>query len=235
MGGPAGAPSRLPDDDGCGSCALHPEAARRRISSSKVVEESANESGAERTAGADEPRAAHTSQCRDRLLRGDAARVAWAAWPRPLPGICAHISESGGRLLKSSEDALAVTETMSALMADRLARPARARRLPARSCRSLGDDIRGGPRRGRPAGPDATAHACEIVCERRATGAGARASAARGCRPGPRRRRSRGQGPPPGRRPEHRDPRGGSENGRSNAGATGLPGTRILEPAAACA
>ena len=33
----------------------------------------------------------------------------------------AHISESGGRLLKSSEDALAVTETMSAVMADRLA------------------------------------------------------------------------------------------------------------------
>ncbi len=33
----------------------------------------------------------------------------------------AHISESGGQLLKSSEDALAVTETMSAVMADRLA------------------------------------------------------------------------------------------------------------------
>jgi signal transduction histidine kinase len=30
-----------------------------------------------------------------------------------------HISESGGRLLKSSEEALAVTEAMSALMADR--------------------------------------------------------------------------------------------------------------------
>jgi signal transduction histidine kinase len=33
----------------------------------------------------------------------------------------AHISESGGRLLRSAEDALAVTETMSAVMADRLA------------------------------------------------------------------------------------------------------------------
>jgi signal transduction histidine kinase len=33
----------------------------------------------------------------------------------------AHISESGDRLLKSAEDALAVTETMSAVMADRLA------------------------------------------------------------------------------------------------------------------
>ena len=31
-----------------------------------------------------------------------------------------HISESGGRLLKSSEDALAVTEAMSALIADRM-------------------------------------------------------------------------------------------------------------------
>jgi signal transduction histidine kinase len=33
----------------------------------------------------------------------------------------AHISESGGQLLRSAEDALAVTETMSAVMADRLA------------------------------------------------------------------------------------------------------------------
>ena len=30
-----------------------------------------------------------------------------------------HITESGGRLLKSSEEALAVTEAMTALMADR--------------------------------------------------------------------------------------------------------------------
>ena len=33
----------------------------------------------------------------------------------------AHISESSGQLLRSAEDALAVTETMSAVMADRLA------------------------------------------------------------------------------------------------------------------
>jgi signal transduction histidine kinase len=33
----------------------------------------------------------------------------------------AHISQSSGQLLKSAEDALAVTETMSAVMADRLA------------------------------------------------------------------------------------------------------------------
>lgn len=41
----------------------------------------------------------------------------------------AHISESGGRLLKASEDALAVAATMSALMADR--RTQRHDRLPA--------------------------------------------------------------------------------------------------------
>ena len=41
----------------------------------------------------------------------------------------AHISESGGRLLKASEDALAVAATMSALMADR--RALQRERLPA--------------------------------------------------------------------------------------------------------
>jgi signal transduction histidine kinase len=41
----------------------------------------------------------------------------------------AHISESGGRLLKASEDALAVATTMSALVADR--RAVRRERLPA--------------------------------------------------------------------------------------------------------
>jgi K+-sensing histidine kinase KdpD len=41
----------------------------------------------------------------------------------------AHISESGGRLLKASEDALAVAATMSALVADR--RVLRRERLPA--------------------------------------------------------------------------------------------------------
>ena len=41
----------------------------------------------------------------------------------------AHISESGGRLLKASEEALAVTATMSALMADR--RSVRRERVPA--------------------------------------------------------------------------------------------------------
>ena len=41
----------------------------------------------------------------------------------------AHISESGGRLLKASEDALAVAATMSALVADR--RALRRERLPA--------------------------------------------------------------------------------------------------------
>ena len=41
-----------------------------------------------------------------------------------------HISESGGRLLKSSEEALAVTEAMTALLADR--GDARRERRPAR-------------------------------------------------------------------------------------------------------
>ena len=41
----------------------------------------------------------------------------------------AHISHSGGQLLRSAEDALAVTETMSAVMADRLA--ARCERVTA--------------------------------------------------------------------------------------------------------
>lgn len=41
----------------------------------------------------------------------------------------AHISQSSGQLLKSAEDALAVTETMSAVMADRLA--GRCERVPA--------------------------------------------------------------------------------------------------------
>jgi hypothetical protein len=43
----------------------------------------------------------------------------------------AHISESGGRLLKASEDALAVAATMAALVADR--RTLRRQRLPAAS------------------------------------------------------------------------------------------------------
>ena len=43
--------------------------------------------GLKRADGADEPRVAHAPQRRDRLLRGDAARVARAARQCPLPGI----------------------------------------------------------------------------------------------------------------------------------------------------
>lgn len=77
----------------------------------------------------------------------------------------AHISESGGQLLQSAEDALAVTETMSAVMADRLA--GRCERVAA-----------GGLVREAWAALGATTvklsvsncAACDIPCERRATG-----------------------------------------------------------------
>ena len=76
----------------------------------------------------------------------------------------AHISESGGQLLRSAEDALAVTETMSAVMADRLA--GRCERVAA-----------GGLVREAWAALGATTvrlsvsncAACDIPCERRAT------------------------------------------------------------------
>lgn len=78
----------------------------------------------------------------------------------------AHISETGGQLLRSAEDALAVTETMSAVMADRLA--GRCERVAA-----------GGLVREAWAALGATdgdvklvvtnCSACDISCERRAT------------------------------------------------------------------
>jgi two-component system cell cycle sensor histidine kinase PleC len=78
-----------------------------------------------------------------------------------------HISESGGRLLKSSEDALAVTEAMSALIADRM-HGSRERLMAGSLVREAwkatglaeSSDLR------------LTTTACntsEIVCERRAT------------------------------------------------------------------
>lgn len=77
----------------------------------------------------------------------------------------AHISESSGQLLRSAEDALAVTETMSAVMADRLA--GRCERVAA-----------GGLVREAWAALGITTvklsvtncAACDIPCERRATG-----------------------------------------------------------------
>jgi signal transduction histidine kinase len=79
----------------------------------------------------------------------------------------AHISESGGRLLKSSEDALAVTETMSAVMADRLA-GRRERVVAAGLVREAWAASGAGNSTIRLAVSNCTA--CDIACERRATG-----------------------------------------------------------------
>jgi signal transduction histidine kinase len=79
-----------------------------------------------------------------------------------------HISESGGQLLKSSEEALAVTEAMSALMADR--RPGRRERLVASTL------LRDAWQAASQTSGDAkhrlaltTCTTCEILCERRPT------------------------------------------------------------------
>ncbi len=66
----------------------------------------------------------------------------------------AHISESGGRLLKSSEDTLAVTATMSALMADRLAGRRERVLAGASPAGGLGNGNRRGRRPRRAAGGD---------------------------------------------------------------------------------
>jgi two-component system cell cycle sensor histidine kinase PleC len=79
----------------------------------------------------------------------------------------AHINESGGRLLKSSEDALAVTETMSAVMAERLG-GRRERVLASGLVRESWNAVDAGGRSGRLAMSNCTA--CDILCERRATG-----------------------------------------------------------------
>jgi two-component system cell cycle sensor histidine kinase PleC len=79
----------------------------------------------------------------------------------------AQISESSGQLLRSSEDALAVTETMSAVMADRLA--GRRERVIAsglvRDAWAASDGGRGSIRLSL-----SNCTACDITCERRATG-----------------------------------------------------------------
>jgi len=89
-----------------------------------------------------------------------------------------HISESGGRLLKSSEEALAVTEAMTALMADR--RAGRRERLQAATLlRDAWRDAR--PESGtskprlalttctKPRLALTTCTTCDILCERRPT------------------------------------------------------------------
>jgi signal transduction histidine kinase len=79
-----------------------------------------------------------------------------------------HISESGGRLLKSSEQALAVTEAMTALMADR----SRGRREKLSAATLLRDAWRqADPASGgaKPRLALTTCATCDIVCERRPT------------------------------------------------------------------
>jgi two-component system cell cycle sensor histidine kinase PleC len=79
-----------------------------------------------------------------------------------------HISESGGRLLKSSEEALAVTEAMTALMADR--RRGRRERLIAAPL--LRDAWRAATAMTRSPPPRlalTTCATCDLICERAPT------------------------------------------------------------------
>jgi signal transduction histidine kinase len=79
-----------------------------------------------------------------------------------------HISESGGRLLKSSEEALAVTEAMTALMADR-GTARRERRIAATLLR---DAWRGTAERIGRTAPRLVLTACatcDLTCERKPT------------------------------------------------------------------
>ena len=79
----------LPDGDRGGSRAADPGRPRqRRGRPARASLAPPRPAASERADGADEPRAAHPAQCRDRLLRRDAARVARAAGQRPLPGVC---------------------------------------------------------------------------------------------------------------------------------------------------
>jgi len=79
----------------------------------------------------------------------------------------AHISESGGRLLKASEDALAVAATMSALMADR--RAVRRERVAAATLLQEAWAAAGGPSR-KPQLAAMDCSGCEVECDWRATG-----------------------------------------------------------------
>jgi len=81
----------------------------------------------------------------------------------------AHISESGGQLLKSSEDTLAVAATMSALMANRPA-VRRQRVLAGALLREAWGTATAGAAGGDVGLSVTTCNTCEIECERRATG-----------------------------------------------------------------
>jgi two-component system cell cycle sensor histidine kinase PleC len=79
-----------------------------------------------------------------------------------------HINESGGRLLKASEDTLAVTATMSALMANRGA--SRRQRVLASTLVQKAWGTATGELPGAGSGLIlSNCNACEIECERRAT------------------------------------------------------------------
>jgi signal transduction histidine kinase len=78
-----------------------------------------------------------------------------------------HISESGGRLLKSSEDALAVTEAMSALIADRM-QGSRERVMAGPLVREAWKAAGAAEARELRLTTSAC-NTCEIPCERRAT------------------------------------------------------------------
>jgi len=78
-----------------------------------------------------------------------------------------HISESGGRLLKSSQDALAVTEAMSALMADRV--QGRRERLVAGPLLREAWRVAAGDAKAFPRLTLTTCNACDLLCERRPT------------------------------------------------------------------
>ena len=79
-----------------------------------------------------------------------------------------HISESGGRLLKSSEEALAVTEAMTALMADRRAGK-RERLAAATLLRDAWRDASPASGTAKPRLALTTCATCDILCERRPT------------------------------------------------------------------
>jgi hypothetical protein len=79
-----------------------------------------------------------------------------------------HISESGGRLLKSSEDALAVTEAMTALMTDR-GSAKRERRVAAALLREAWRAATSASEIAAPRLVLKTCTTCDLTCEQRPT------------------------------------------------------------------
>jgi two-component system cell cycle sensor histidine kinase PleC len=79
-----------------------------------------------------------------------------------------HISESGGRLLKSSEEALTVTEAMTALMADR-SRGRREKLSAATLLRDAWRQAAAAPGQTKPRLALTACTTCDVLCERRPT------------------------------------------------------------------